>query len=155
MLSQREMVDYCKKRISRGKYGEFDTDLNKVRDEVHAITGWRIEGTLREFPRFEPVNLWFDYPVHKVDESGVLRDIEPDDNKPLWQKAKEARKSPQDKKKERMNALEMAYEALKINGEVTIKDLEEYFTLSTNAVRKRIDEHPDFDRDNGLVIRKK
>ena len=54
-----------------------------------------------------------------------------------------------------MNALEMAYEALKINGEVTIKDLEEYFTLSTNAVRKRIDEHPDFDRDNGLVIRKK
>lgn len=155
MLSQREMVDYCKKRISRGKYGEFDTGLNKVRDEVHTITGWRIEGTLREFPRFEPVNLWFDYPVHKVDESDVLRDIEPDDNKPLWQKAKEARKSPKDKKKERMNALEMAYEALKINGEVTIKDLEEYFTLSTNAVRKRIDEHPDFDRDNGLVIRKK
>lgn len=154
MLSQREMVDYCKKRISRGKYGDFDTGLNKVRDEVYTITGWRIEGTLREFPKFKPVNLWFDYPIHKVDESGVLRDIEPEDIKPLWQKAKEARKSPEDKKKDRMNALEIAYEALKIDGEVTIKSLEEYFTLSTNAVRKRVDEHPDFTRKGGVVIRK-
>lgn len=99
MLSQREMVDYCKRRIPSGKYGEFDTGLNKAREEVHTITGWRIEGTLREFPRFEPVNLWFDYPVHKVDESDVLKDIEPEDTKPLWQKAKEAKKSPQDKKR--------------------------------------------------------
>ena len=27
------------------------------------MTAWRIEGTLREFARFDPVNLWFDYPV--------------------------------------------------------------------------------------------
>lgn len=154
MLSQREMVDYCKRRIPSGKYGEFDTGLNKAREEVHTITGWRIEGTLREFPRFEPVNLWFDYPVHKVDESDVLKDIEPEDTKPLWQKAKEAKKSPQDKKKERMTALETAYEALKIDGEVTIKALEEYFTLSKNAVKNRIKEHPDFDVEKGIVIKK-
>ena len=154
MLSQREMVDYCKKRIPKGKYGIFDTMLNRAREDVVKISAWRIEGTLREFSKFSPVNLWFDYPVHKVDKSGVLNDIEPDDIKPQWQKAKEARKSPEDKKKERMKSLEFAYEALKIDGEVTIKALEEYFTLSTNAVRKRVDEHPGFERNGGTVVRK-
>lgn len=154
MLSQREMVDYCKKRIPKGRYGTFDTMLNRAREDVKKISAWRIEGTLREFSKFSPVNLWFDYPVHKVDKSGVLNDIEPDDMKPQWQKAKEARKSPEDKKKERMKSLEFAYEALKIEGEVTIKALEEYFTLSTNAVRKRVDEHPGFERNGGTVVRK-
>lgn len=154
MLSQREMVDYCKRRIPKGKYGAFDTMLNQVREDTEKISAWRIEGTLREFSKFKPVNLWFDYPIHKVDSSGVLNDIEPDDIKPQWQKAKEARKSPEDKKKERMKSLEFAYEALKIEGEVTIKALEEYFTLSTNAVRKRVDEHPGFERNDGTVIRK-
>lgn len=153
-LSQREMVDYCKKRIPKGKYGVFDTMLNHAREDVERISAWRIEGTLREFSKFSPVNLWFDYPVHKVDVSGVLNDIEPDDVKPQWQKAKEARKSPEDKKKERMKSLEFAYEALKIEGEVTIKALEEYFTLSTNAVRKRVDEHPGFERNDGTVVRR-
>lgn len=53
-----------------------------------------------------------------------------------------------------MKSLEFAYEALKIEGEVTIKALEEYFTLSTNAVRKRVDEHPGFERNDGTVVRR-
>ena len=36
-------------------------------------TGWRIDGTLREFPKFPPVNLWFDFPVHRSDERGPGR----------------------------------------------------------------------------------
>ena len=84
----------------------------------------------------------------------MLKDIQPEEEKPAWQRAMEKRKDPADKKKERLKALDMAYDALKIDGEVTIKDLEEYFTLSTNAIRKRIDEHPDFTRKGGVVLRK-
>lgn len=136
MLSQREMVDYCKKRISRGKYGEFDTGLNKVRDEVHAITGWRIEGTLREFPRFEPVNLWFDYPVHKVDESDVLRDIEPDDNKPLWQKASEKRKKQaQDTKKKEISKFEIEFSNIEFEGrKVPAQELADKLNVSSKTL---------------------
>ncbi|WP_300630800.1 AAA family ATPase [uncultured Thomasclavelia sp.] len=136
MLSQREMVDYCKKRISRGKYGEFDTGLNKVRDEVHAITGWRIEGTLREFPRFEPVNLWFDYPVHKVDESGVLRDIEPEDTKPLWQKASEKRKKQaQENKKKTVSEFEIVFSNIEFEGrEVSAQELSDKLNVSARTV---------------------
>lgn len=136
MLSQREMVDYCKKRISRGKYGEFDTGLNKVRDEVHAITGWRIEGTLREFPRFEPVNLWFDYPVHKVDESGVLRDIEPEDTKPLWQKASEKRKKQaQDTKKKEISKFEIEFSNIEFEGrKVPAQELADKLNVSSKTL---------------------
>lgn len=136
MLSQREMVDYCKKRISRGKYGDFDTGLNKVRDEIHTITGWRIEGTLREFPRFEPVNLWFDYPVHKVDESGILRDIEPEDAKPLWQKASEKRKKQaQENKKKTVSEFEIVFSNIEFEGrKVPAQELADKLNVSSKTL---------------------
>lgn len=37
-------------------------------------TAWRLEGTLREFPKFDEKNLWFDYPLHAPDLSGALAD---------------------------------------------------------------------------------
>lgn len=55
--------------------------LNAVyttRCSVNTKSAWRVEGTLREFPRFEPINLWFDYPMHKRDEMGVLTDAAPE-----------------------------------------------------------------------------
>lgn len=42
------------------------------------MSAWRVEGTLREFPRFEPVNLLFDYPMHAVDRTGLLADASPE-----------------------------------------------------------------------------
>lgn len=49
-----------------------------ARGKTKARSAWRVEGTLREFARFEPVNLWFDYPIHKRDEVGVLVDATPE-----------------------------------------------------------------------------
>lgn len=49
-----------------------------ARQKVKSRSAWRVEGTLREFPRFEPVNLWFDYPMHRRDDLGVLADAAPE-----------------------------------------------------------------------------
>lgn len=49
-----------------------------ARQKIKSRSAWRVEGTLREFPRFEPVNLWFDYPMHRRDEIGVLTDASPE-----------------------------------------------------------------------------
>lgn len=35
-------------------------------------TAWRVESSLREFPNIEPVNLWFNHPIHEVDKTGIL-----------------------------------------------------------------------------------
>lgn len=52
--------------------------VHSARQKAKSRSAWRVEGTLREFPRFEPVNLWFDYPMHKRDELGVLTDAAPE-----------------------------------------------------------------------------
>lgn len=36
---------------------------------TRGATGWRLEGTLREFASFEPVSLWFEWPLHTTDSS--------------------------------------------------------------------------------------
>lgn len=36
------------------------------------MTAWRLEATLREFKAWSPMNIWFDFPVHKPDEDGTL-----------------------------------------------------------------------------------
>lgn len=46
-----------------------------AREAARAMTAWRVEGTLREFPRFEPRNLWFRHPVHERDATGALSDL--------------------------------------------------------------------------------
>jgi len=50
---------------------------NKAKADADAVTAWRIEGTLREFPRFAPLNIWFDYPVHSEDTEHLLDNAQP------------------------------------------------------------------------------
>ncbi len=49
--------------------------VHAARESARAMTAWRVEGTLREFPRFEPANLWFSHPVHERDATGALSDL--------------------------------------------------------------------------------
>lgn len=37
-----------------------------------SVTGWRMEGILREFPGFRPKRFLFRYPMHYLDEAGLL-----------------------------------------------------------------------------------
>lgn len=41
-------------------------------------TAWRMEAVLREFPEPEPINLWFDYPLHLQDAQGLMDAWKPD-----------------------------------------------------------------------------
>ena len=45
---------------------------------TEGATAWRIEPVLREFPEPGPVDVWFDYPLHFVDQSGQLASCSPD-----------------------------------------------------------------------------
>lgn len=119
-----------------------------------SMTAWRIEGTLREFPKFEPVNLWFKYPVHRIDESDSLKDIQPDTDKPAWQKAMEKRKPKEQKKEERMKSLETAVEATNFGNPPALKELAQYMGISERSLRDRIKEHGGFYIQDGEVRKK-
>lgn len=108
-------------------------------DQVHA-TAWRIEGTLREFERFAPADFWFTYPVHQMDTTGVLKELSPEVNDGRSSHAGRPGKSKEDRKRERMEALDTAYEALKLQDVVTIKDLAGYMGVSDKTVKNRVKE---------------
>ena len=98
--------------------------------------------------------MWFSYPVHFLDDSGVLADIQLGDEKPMWQKGQEGRKSKEQNQKERNEKLETAYYAL-FDGSspVTTKELMDYLGLkSTKSVENYIREHDGFDIKKGIVF---
>ena len=131
--------------------------VHAAREAAKARTAWRIEGTLREFPRFDPLNLWFDYPVHRPDSTGALSDVEPEGEGNRWAgKAGRDRrtKSPEERKKERRAALEEAFSACDMGGGVTVKDVSEFMCVTEKTVRNRIKEHGGFWIDGASVGRK-
>ena len=154
MCSQAQMAKKVKELLTKEQYDALQPELSQTEKLAKQQTAWRIEGTLREFPKFEPVNLWFQYPVHKVDRIGVLKDIAAETEKPAWKKNLSKKKSPEDAKKERKASLENAFEACGFDGQVTIKGLAEYMGVTEKTVRNRLKEHGGFWIDEGNVGKK-
>ena len=123
---------------------------------IENSTAWRVDGTLREFAKFKPRNIWFSYPTHTVDESGVLADIQLDDNAPSWKKNFEKngkKQSPAQRKKDRKVAFETAYSALNDGIQpVTQEDMCEYLGISSRTFKRRMEEIDGYKLDGNLVI---
>lgn len=113
-------------------------------------TAWRIEGTLREFKPFKPLNVWFEYPIHKLDDSGELENLTPDCDKAPWQKSQETRHK---KKEAKIAQLDNAYNACLINGDVTVSDIAGFLGVSDKTVTRYVKERPDFTIEKGVVIK--
>jgi hypothetical protein len=52
-------------------------------------TAWRMDATLREFPRIEPVNILFSYPLHEVDASEILAGANLEENERSMENGRE------------------------------------------------------------------
>ena len=154
LCSETQMLALCREYLENNAYECVIEDVGKVRKEVESRSAWRIEGTLREFPKFTPVNLWFKYPVHDIDNIGVLKDIAVDDGMPTWKKNFAKKKTDAERKTERKNSLETAVEACGIDDKVTVKSMAEYMGVSEKTVRRRLKEHGGFWIDEGQVGKK-
>ena len=154
LCSETQMLALCREYLENDAYECVIEDVGKVRKEVESRSAWRIEGTLREFPKFAPVNLWFKYPVHSIDNIGVLKDIAVDDGMPTWKKNFAKKKTDAERKNERKNSLETAFEACGIDDKVTVKAMAEYMGVSEKTVRRRLKEHGGFWIDEGQVGKK-
>ena len=154
LCSETQMLALCREYLENNAYECVIEDVGKVRKEVESRSAWRIEGTLREFPKFAPVNLWFKYPVHSIDNIGVLKDIAVDDGMPTWKKNFAKKKTDAERKTERKNSLETAFEACGIDDKVTVKSMAEYMGVTEKTVRNRLKEHGGFWIDEGQVGKK-
>lgn len=154
LCSETQMLALCREYLENDAYECVIEDVGKARKTVESRSAWRIEGTLREFPKFAPVNLWFKYPVHSIDNIGVLKDIAVDDGMPTWKKNFAKKKTDAERKNERKNSLETAFEACGIDDKVTVKSMAEYMGVTEKTVRNRLKEHGGFWIDEGQVGKK-
>lgn len=128
---------------------ELTDDLkNNVRDGN--ATAWRLESSLREFANIRPVNFWFEYPVHRLDETGELDGLGAEGS-PIGNLTKSSRYTTPQQREDEINT---AWEACSINQPVRVSDLAEYLGLSERCVRDRLKELPDiYKNDRGVVVR--
>lgn len=154
LCSETQMLALCREYLENDAYECVIEDVGKARKTVESRSAWRIEGTLREFPKFAPVNLWFKYPVHNIDNIGVLKDIAVDDGMPMWKKNFSKKKTDAERKNERKNSLKTAFEACGIDDKVTVKAMAEYMGVTEKTVRNRLKEHGGFWIDEGQVGKK-
>ena len=155
LYSETAALRACESVLGPEEYRDTLKTVEAAKKAAEARTAWRIEGTLREFPKFPPVNVWFDYPIHREEWTGVLDDIDPEEEAPGWTRRKKPPAPPRDRQQERLNALETAFAACDLDGtgKVTMKALMEYTEKSRNTIKDLVDMNPDFERDNGMVIR--
>lgn len=152
LCSKTQMLNYCEEHLDKWQMNALQKQIEDAVNDVKAKTAWRIEGTLREFPKFAPANVWFQYPVHRIDDAGCLNDIQPENERPAWQKKK---KTPEERKQEKEESLLMAFEAsdMEGKGQVKLSDLVDYMGVTINTVKKYVDASKDLRRENGMVVK--
>ncbi len=152
LCSKTQMLNYCEEHLDKWQMNALQKQIEDAVNDVKAKTAWRIEGTLREFPKFAPANVWFQYPVHRIDDTGCLNDIQPENERPAWQKKK---KTPEERKQEKEESLLMAFEAsdMEGKGQVKLSDLVDYMGVTINTVKKYVDASKDLRRENGMVVK--
>lgn len=127
-------------------------DVKGDNDSKEASTAWRIDGTLREFAKFAPVNLWFKYPVHLADKSGILKMAGTMDN--TAKKGGEATKSKSEQKKALIPTAFSAAEKTPEGG-VLIKDIAEFLEIAERTARDYVNKSNDYVISKGVVFEKK
>lgn len=121
-------------------------------------TAWRIASTLREFQTPEPVNIWFEYPIHKLDETGLLQfAFEEGSVEDVRQKGREiGNKVKTAVKENRQEQLEAVYDDLTDNGKhnITLKELADYFHISEKTMYRDIKAVKELEIRGGYVFKK-
>lgn len=152
LCSSVRMLEYCREHLDRWQMAALERILAEEKEQVAAMTAWRIEGTLREFPKFPPVNVWFGYPVHYIDRSGALGDIQPETDLPPWKKgAAKNKKNAEERKEERRKSLEEAVENACFGEKPTVDEVANYLGISHRSVRDRVKEHGGYVIEDGVI----
>ena len=158
LLNRNAAVQLCRDNMSNEQYQALAAALRASDSYVSQMSAWRIEGTLREFPKFPPVNVWFKYPLHEIDLLGVLKDLQSDVELTTQQRASKnghkrqsqiAKAKAADKSAELVNT----FDSCAVDGRIGIDDMAEMLGVSRDTVERRIKKCSELKFENGQIIR--
>ena len=153
LFSAPQMREHAKRILELNSCRLMNEEIDKGKKLLSKRTAWRIEGTLREFERFDPLNLWFEYPVHVPDEKCTLKDLSTE--APAYQKNFSKKKTAEENSADRKESLETAFSAVQENGETTFAELSSYLGKTPKTVERWVTEHGGFWREGKKIGLKK
>ena len=117
-------------------------------EEAERLTAWRIDGTLREFPKFKPIDMFFNYPVHVMDSRKILTDAKAEGTpKP--------KKSRKERDLERKMEIIKTYEMQKsFTDMVTVKAIAEQLQVSEKTLRRNMAGIKELEIKDGYIFKK-
>jgi RecA-family ATPase len=141
--------------FARDPDAQLDMIELELSDEVRNMiaetgaTGWRLEGSLREFENFRPVDFWFEYPIHRVDNGVALSGMPTQGSADAGKMKNRYHKSAEDAAEE----FRIAFQMENMDGEgVSVKDMAAHMGLAERTVRNRIERmNGEFILDNGMI----
>lgn len=152
-LSPSQMTDFASGKLTVPQLSVMEKYTAAEIKQAEARTAWRIDGILREFPKFAPMSLWFDYPIHREDDSGALADIKLEETPPWKKNFTGKKKSADQAKEERLEAFIRAFEDVEAEGKADIKEVAEAMGVSDKTVRRRIKNNKEFEICENKIVR--
>ena len=154
-FSVQLMTEHINAALNSPQKDQAHAEALQASEQVKQWTAWRIDGTLREFQKFDPRNLWFRFPVHQLDETELLQKASPESDSPPWQKGADSNKdNKKTRKQERMEALEEAFDSIAKDGQADIEELAEMIGKSERTIMRHIKEHKNYEISDGFAVKK-
>lgn len=101
----QKAVDEASKLLDGSVWAELAAECAEIMDKRDGLTAWRVESTLREFPKTKPVYVWFDWPVHVIDnELAKAPEMGSEQSSGSGEKPKRNKPSRHEEKKTQTNA---------------------------------------------------
>ena len=124
---------------------ELDPDERQRALAKPGATGWRLEASLREFPPIPPRYFWYEYPLHRPDEEGLLKEAAP------CGEGTGRRSTPQ----LRQQKLTEAFAACQHGGAAALNDLALHAQVNARTMRDWVEENGDTFWLDGKTVREK
>ena len=141
--------------FARDPDAQLDMIELELTDEVQnwvakrGASAWRLEGSLREFENFTPVNFWFEYPLHRLDTNEDLKPLPTQGSADAGRLKSKYHKSTEFAEEE----FRTAFQAVNFDGSgSTVADMAAYMGLAERTIRDRIKKmNGEFILENGMV----
>lgn len=118
-----------------------------------SATALRMSFVLREFSSPNPINLWFDYPLHRLDVLGELADAPIAGDYQVQQKRGNSNNGGGSNRVDPYDAFVQAFDALATDPPVTTKAIANRLGVTERTIRNRMKSYTDYINIGGIVTR--
>lgn len=138
-VTSSAMLEHLRKALSTDEQSAVLEKIRAAEKHCEVRSAWRVDGTLREFEKFPPKNIWFDYPIHRADNSGVLKDLGAQGDLRSYQVMNEKRKKQAKRQNEdNKERFEKAMQNAACGEPPTVEELVDYLGSNDTTVRRWI-----------------